>query len=473
MIERDDASSPLAPDLYSPRLRTALVLAGTGTAGAYHAGVLRALHEAGVKIDLVGARGAGVVGALFAAIDGDHRLWDERGFWRSGAARSFYRWRPVLAAGAWTLAAALALVLLPIAAAALGLIVFPIEFAMRLIGLGGVSGLAGAYLAFAQAAFAPEALPTWVPRLVLIVLAGFAIVLLVNGLPRDRRRRARGAFWWRAVPSPLTPDDVVAQTWRAMWDLVRGAAQLRQPPPGELARRYTELLAENLGQPGFRELVLVVHDLDARRDLVFALVAESRRRGLVRRTTSAAAESRRADVFDLNGVARDHLADAVAAALAIPLATAPHAITFAPESYWRGETHRLCDRPSALARLVDELASLGVEQVILVSADTESAGPHALGAPRLDGRGHIGEYLRAAEASAVRDASAPPRVPRLFTIRPAHNPVGPLDFAGGYDESSDRRQPLAELMSRGYEDAYHQFIEPVVGASGDRVGQGV
>jgi len=25
-------------------------------------------------------------------------------------------------------------------------------------------------------------------------------------------------------------------------------------------------------------------------------------------------------------------------------------------------------------------------------------------------------------------------------------------------------------MNRGYEDAYHQFIEPVVGASGERVG---
>jgi hypothetical protein len=26
-------------------------------------------------------------------------------------------------------------------------------------------------------------------------------------------------------------------------------------------------------------------------------------------------------------------------------------------------------------------------------------------------------------------------------------------------------------MTRGYEDAYHQFIEPVVGASGEKVGQ--
>jgi hypothetical protein len=28
-------------------------------------------------------------------------------------------------------------------------------------------------------------------------------------------------------------------------------------------------------------------------------------------------------------------------------------------------------------------------------------------------------------------------------------------------------------MGRGYEDAYHQFIEPVVGASGERMEQGV
>jgi hypothetical protein len=60
--------------------------------------------------------------------------------------------------------------------------------------------------------------------------------------------------------------------------------------------------------------------------------------------------------------------------------------------------------------------------------------------------------------------------PRLFTIRPAHNPIGPLDVAGGYDDRSDRPQPLVELMNRGYEDAYHQFVEPVVGASGDRIG---
>jgi predicted acylesterase/phospholipase RssA len=85
MSDRDRRSSSQVTDPYSPLRRTALVLTGTGTAGAYHAGVLRALHEAGVKIDIVAGRGIGVVGALFAAVDGAQRLWDDKGFWRAPA----------------------------------------------------------------------------------------------------------------------------------------------------------------------------------------------------------------------------------------------------------------------------------------------------------------------------------------------------------------------------------------------------
>ena len=88
--------TPEAPDRsYSTRLRTALLLTGSGTAGAYHAGVLRALHEAGVKIDLVGGRGVGAASALFAAIDGGARLWEPSGIWKDRGARRFYGWRQV------------------------------------------------------------------------------------------------------------------------------------------------------------------------------------------------------------------------------------------------------------------------------------------------------------------------------------------------------------------------------------------
>ena len=475
MPDRFDSSPLPSAEPYSPQLRTALLLTGTGTAGAYHAGVLRALHEAGVKLDIVAGRGIGVVGALFAAIDGAQQLWDEKGFWRARAVRSLYPWRPTLRLAAWAVVVALAIVAVPIGVVALGAIVFPIDFLARMVGAGGATGLVGAYVRLAQSAFAPSAFPTWLPRLAVVVLCSAALILVVSGSIAAGRRRQHGGWWWRALGSPLRSREATEHCWRVMWDLVCGAARLKQPAPTELARRYTELLIDNIGQPGFRELLIAVHDLDAHRDLVFALLAESRRRDLIRRPTDDAANARRAEIVDLSRVGREHLADAVAAALTVPVVTDAHELTFAAEAYWRGETHRLCDRPGSLARVLDELTELGVAQVLLVSAAPESAGPHALAAGRLDGRGRLGEYLQSAEAAAVRDVTrlAPGRVPRIFTIRPAHNPVGPFDFSGGYDDRSDRRQGLTELMSRGYEDAYHQFIEPVLGASGDRVGQEV
>jgi hypothetical protein len=453
---------------YSPQRRTALVLSGTGADGAYHAGVLRALHEAGVKLDVIGARGVGIVGALFAAVDGGQQLWEEKGFWRGHATHALYPWGRVPAVIAWALAASVAIVAVPLIVAALGLIVFPIDFVLKMIGVGGAPGLLGGYLRIMTRAFAPEALPTWLPRSVVLVLGSAAAIALVQGWIAGARHM-RGAFWWHAVPGPLSSREIVERCWRVMWDLIRGATPLKAPSPSELGRRYTEMLAENIGQPGFRELVLVVHDVDAHRDLVFALVAESRRRQLIRRATIEAADARRAEVFDLTGIARDHLADAVAAALTLPLASDWHTVTFAPDGYWRGETHRICDRPAALIRLVDELIDLGAEQLIVVSAAPQAQGPHTLAAARLDGRGRLGDYLQSTEAAIVSDATNTTGGVRIFTIRPAHNPIGPFDFAGGYDDRSHRRHGLTELVNGGYEDAYRQFIEPIVGASGEHV----
>jgi hypothetical protein len=446
-------------EAYSPRLRTALVLTGTGTAGAYHAGALRALHEAGVKIDLVAGRGIGAVGALFVAIDGASRLWEDKGYWRSTAVRALYRWRTAPRIVGWALAAAVAIVAVPIAAMAVGLIVFPIDFLLKMIGVGGASGLVSAYVHTVDRAFASGSLPTWLPRLVFLVLASAAAAAFADGWLRDPRP-PRGAIWWRGLRSPLTASAAADHTWRVIWDMLRGAAQLKQPPAAELARRYVEVVAENAGQPGFRELLITVHDVDARRDLLFALVGEQRRRDLFRRRTNQAAEARRAEVFDLAGTGRDYLADAVAAALTVPLATEACTVTFAPDSYWRGETHRLCDRPAGLIRLVDELID---------PASPDPDGPHALTAPRVDPFGRLGEHIAAAETAVLRDATTTTPGVRIYTIRPVHNPIGPFDFAGGFDDRSHRSQPLEELMTRGYEDAFHQFVEPVVGGSGERL----
>ena len=84
-----------------------------------------------------------------------------------------------------------------------------------------------------------------------------------------------------------------------------------------MGRRYSEVLAESLGQPGFRELMIVATDLDARRDVVGALLREPYRREFI---APRPGRERRSEVLDLAGAGRDHALDLVAAALTPPSA---------------------------------------------------------------------------------------------------------------------------------------------------------
>jgi hypothetical protein len=230
------------------------------------------------------------------------------------------------------------------------------------------------------------------------------------------------------------------------------------------------VLSENLGQPGFRELMMIVTDVDTRSDIVAALLREPFRRQFTARRPD---QERQAEVLDLAGLGRDQALDVVAGAVTPPLGTDPYLVTFGRDSYWRGETHRLCDRPGSVARLLDELADAGVTQAVLVSAVPVTGGPHRLRPTALDFRRRLGEFVCASEAAALRDAldSRRARFDAAYLICPAHNPLGPFDFQGAYDEASDRQQTIVELMERAYEDAYRQFIEPVVGASGEYLGR--
>jgi patatin-like phospholipase len=469
--------TPDSPDrVYSTRLRTALVLTGSGTAGAYHAGVLRALHEAGIKIDLVAGRGIGAVSALFAAVDGGARLWEADGIWRGAPAGTFYGWRTPLKVSGWILVAALAILLIPLLLLATAVLVGLGGLLVTLIGFERFgSTLTAGYSRWIATLFSPDVLPTVIPRLVLFtVLVAFAFLIGAGLLARFRssaRRRTRQGFAWTILGSPLTSSAIVSRTIAELWNLIRGAAPLALPPMAELGRKYVELLTENLGQPGFREVLILSHDMDARRDLVFAVLRESLRARFFGRPTLDDRAVRQSEALDLTGVAREHALDSLASALAVPIATEPHLVTFSAEGPWRGETHRLCDRPGALARLLEEVAIAGAEQVVLISASPPAARPHELSAGRADIRGRAGEQLSAFESAGFRDVLEHfgGRFAGLFVVRPAHNPLGPLDFGGVYDERSDRRYTLGELVDRGYEDAYRQFIEPVVGASGERI----
>ncbi len=459
---------------YVPQLRTALVLTGTGTAGAYHAGVLRALVEAGVKIDLVAGRGIGAVGAMFAAVDGGSRLWAQSGLWRSRGVRRTYRWRQTLRGAAWMLAAAFATTLLPVAALALAAVVFPVGYFLSLVGIELGQALAGFYEGWLRAVFAPSFLPVYLPRLVVIAIASLLTLLVIDAVERalrpGTRRIARGGLWWRLLGAPIDHAQAVAWFSSGLWQIMHGT-RIQRPTDDELGQRYAELLQENLGQPGFRELLMLVHDVDARRDIAFALLAEPYRKEFLQGGLEADAAGRPLEAVDLTRAPQRHAMDAFAAALSLPVATDPRHVSFEHDSEWRGETHRLCDRPESTARLLDEVARAGVQQAILVTALPSAAGPHSLSAARRDFHGRAGEYLLAVERVSVQEAieTRRDRFQSLFEVRPAHNPVGPFDIAGCYDEYSDRTQTLDELIDRGYEDGFRQFVDAVLGASGELI----
>jgi hypothetical protein len=456
---------------YSPERRTALVLTGTGAHGAYHAGVLRALQEAGVKIDILAGHGVGAGSAALAALDGAARLWDRSGVWRSRAAAGLYGWRWPIRVAAVLGIVMLAILLTPLAVLIVGLLVSLAGFVLEMLQVRAGSAMVSLYSAWLQTAFAGPNLPTTVPRAATIALIAVIAVLAIGGLLAGRTaggRRARGGWWWRVLGAPLDADRAREWFTTAIGDSIRGAAPVARPSIAILGRRYSEVLLENLGQPGFRELVLVATDLDARCDVVAALLTESHRRDFL---APRVGRDRRSEVLDLAGVGRDHAIDMVLAGLTPLRVSEPYPIAFAPDSYWRGETHRACDRPGALHRLLEEVAAAGARQAIVVSAVAPVDAPHHLRAPRLDVRGRFGESESVAEAVALRDAleSMSMHFDAIYVVQPGHNPIGPYDVAGAYDEASDRRQDLSELLERAYEDAYRQFIEPVVGASGEQL----
>ena len=460
--------------VYSPERRTAVVFAGTGAHGAYHAGVLRALEEAGVKIDLVAGHGVGAANAALAAIGGQALLWDAPGVWRNPRARDWYGWKAPVRWAGWVVVALLAALVAPVLlVVATGLVVYPLGFLLETAGSGFGASLLAAYAGWLQTAFAGPRLPTFVPRLGMILVSALVLLVLVAAARAARdgwARRGRGAVWWWVFGAPFDAAPARRAFTSAVWQLIRGAESVTPPAVERIGRRYAEVLIESLGQPGFRELIVVATDVDSRRDLIGALVSEPYARPYL---AARPDRDRRAEVLDLTGAGRDRAIDLVAAALTPAVGFDPWLVTFAPDSHWRGETHRLIDRPGTVHRLLEEVAAAGVTQIVVVSACAPESDPHRLRAAPLDPRQRLGEFIVTAEAAALRDAleMARLRFDAVFTIRPSHNALGPFDFGGAYDQASDRRQELIELIDRGYEDASRQFIGPVVGASGEYLAQ--
>jgi hypothetical protein len=472
---------------YSPKRRTALVLTGSGTSGAYHAGVLRALDESGVKLDLLVGSGAGNVAAAFGAVAGGARLYGKGGFWEGVSWGSFYRLRPALRTAFALLGASFAVFLLPLLAALVAGLLFPLVLIADL----ALPGLIARVLE--KLWYAPALLRT--PYLAMLaapalILAVIAVVAFARLYLKDRRR------FGEAFEAVLDARAARERLRHRLWEVARGTALSASPPSEtELGKRYVALLADNLGQPGFRELILRTTDLETGGALCFVLLQEPYSASFA----ASRASGRRSRLDSLPAAvdlrAPDHdvlLFDAVVSGLLPPLAAPLRRVRFPRGGLHGGETHRITEAALAGGSGISEALAAGAEQVIVVSATPEAAvpllrrrGPRALG----DG------LLATLERQAVdRDVGAAERINRmvetvghrtqdgrsawqdpatgrlyrdfaLYVVRPAQRSLGPLELDPALDPATDAERTPGDLIEQGYRDAYRLFIEPVVGAS--------
>src|SRR5262245_48183113 len=256
---------------YSPRRRTALVLTGSGTSGAYHAGVLKALDESGVKLDLIVGSGVGAVGAAFGAAAGGARLYGERGFWSDVSWDAFFRLRPGLRVTILLLACSFGVFLLPVLLALVAGLLFPLVLILDLVSPGW-AGRAGAALLVAPSLLrAPYLAALALPIFFLCAMGLLALLRLWL----TQRRRMAESFEWLLDPAPAR-----RRLLDALWQIGRGPViASRVPSEAEVGRKYVSLLAENLGQPGFRELILRTADLETGSALPFVVLDDAHREG--------------------------------------------------------------------------------------------------------------------------------------------------------------------------------------------------
>jgi hypothetical protein len=471
---------------YSPKRRTALVLTGSGTAGAYHAGVLKALDESGVKLDLLVGSGAGAIAAAFGAAAAGPRLYGPDGFWDRVSGPAFYRARRALYIPGLLLGVPVAAFVVPLVLALVGGILFPVYLIVERLAPGWTASVLGPLWLGTERL---SALYLAALALPVFTLAAAAILALIVFYLRDRRRFLESFEAWVDVAPGAS------RLRRGLWEIARGPAVGMAPPSdAELGKRYVAQLNENLGQPGFRELVLRTADLETGRVLPFVLLRDERRMAFAaaRGPQGRWRVDGMAGAVDLRAAGYPELLfDAVITGLMPGVAGPLQRVAFPRGGLHAGEVHRLADAVLGSGSGIAEALAAGADQVILASAvPAEPALPPRRRGPRarLDG------VLSTLERAAVdRDLQACERINRmvetmgqkaedgrrvwqdpatgkvyravtLYVVRPEKRLLGPLELDGARDPGTEVMGTTADLVEQGYRDAYRMFVEPVVGA---------
>jgi hypothetical protein len=422
-----------------------VVLIGEGTAFAYLAGAMKALHASGVRVDMVLGKGAGSLVAGLAAIDAEKGLEGPTGLVAQVGSRAPWGLRPLYKVTLACLALSFATFLSPVLVGLLALCVVPFAILGRLVVGSSSTALEPSWLGYLLQAGEPFYLRAMVVPL--IGLCAFWLAWWVVALLRERR--------WPSAPELYDLGRLSDLLEVTFWRAVRGTSTDERPHDRkELSDAYQKLLAGSLGQRGFRELVFYALDTDSGQEVPFAMLKERFFKKLARER-GGRHEWARAEPVDLSNGGEALFFDALMAALSPPGLVASVPLKLPLGSRSGGEVHRFSSSSFAGSSAVADAIAGGAEQVVVVAGCAPAERP--LGNP-------LERLAEAATRSRLSDElheAARAELP-VFLIRPDKQRLTPYEITGRA-QFGNGRLDLTALLAHGERDAHRLFIDPVLG----------
>lgn len=443
---------------FSPRRRTAVVLAGEGTQAAYLAGVMRALDAAGVRIDVVLGKGAGALVAAFSAFHAEEKIYGKGGLLDAVEGERPFRIAWLYRAAAVCLGASFAIFLAPALVGVGSIVALPLQAVVRQLRpdtAAAAPGLVSVIVAAAE--------PYYFPAIALPVIALFAIVAgrTLGSIWPGRREGSPAAL--RRLLEPAVDLTPLARMLEArLWQLVRGTSTDERPKdPAALSQAYVQLLTAGLGQHGFRELVFYALDTDSGAEVPFVVLKErfSKKLASSEQRAGNGRGGGRAEPIDLANDGSTIFFDALLASQSPPGLVSEVGIKLPRGHEFGGEVHRFASSliVGGLGVVADAIA-LGAEQIVYVTGAGREERVKGSIWERLASRG-----LRASLASDLAWAVAESDVP-VFVVRPESERVRPFEFSGRAQFGGAERLTAGALVAQGERDADRLFIRPVLGA---------
>ncbi len=426
---------------FSPRRRTAVVLAGEGTGAAYLVGAMRALDAAGVRIDLVLGRGAGAVVAAFSGLSAEDKIDADGGLLDAVSSGRPFRVAPLYQFAARALAISFAFFAAPALLGLVSVVVLPVQALLR--GLLPDSAVSN-----------PGWLSNLIDRVEPYYLPAVALPLIVLFVALSVRavRLLRGGRLAAFFPPPFELHPLDRLLAARLWQISRGTDIEERPRNrAALSEAYVKLLTSGFGQQGFREIVFYALDTDTGEETPFIALKER----FVKKMVSEP-DAGRKEPIDLSGEGASILFDALLAAVSPPGLAPAIGIPLPRGTKLGGEVHRFASSLSTGGESLRDAVAAGAEQIFYVTSAAASS--------RVSG--NLWERISTAglRASLERDlawAAANTEVP-VFVVRPEIERLAPYELEGRPQIGGGRLSPRA-LVDQGVRDVEQLFVRPVLG----------